>query len=81
MRGVFDDKEFEEHKTRPDTELTLGTGALYTGLSFVITTGPAITTTQLSFIGTGSFLGGTASSAKSPDRESVTSSSCPYWSG
>jgi cell division septation protein DedD len=28
MRGVFDDKEFEEHKTRPDTELTLGTGAL-----------------------------------------------------
>ena len=36
---------------------TLGTGALYTGLSFVITTGPAITTTQLSFIGTGSFLG------------------------
>ena len=36
---------------------TLGTGALYTGLSFVITGGPAITTTQLSFIGNGSFLG------------------------
>jgi simple sugar transport system permease protein len=36
---------------------TLGTGSLYTGLAFVITTGPAITTTQLSFIGTGSLLG------------------------
>ena len=36
---------------------TLGTGALYTGLSFVITGGPAITTTQLAFIGNGSFLG------------------------
>lgn len=36
---------------------TLGTGAIYTGLSFVITGGPAITTTQLSFIGNGSLLG------------------------
>jgi simple sugar transport system permease protein len=36
---------------------TLGTGAIYTGLSFVITGGPAITTTQLAFIGSGSILG------------------------
>jgi simple sugar transport system permease protein len=36
---------------------TLGTGSLYTGLSFVITGGPAITTTQLAFIGNGSILG------------------------
>lgn len=36
---------------------TLGTGAVYTGLSFVITGGPAITTTQLAFIGNGSLLG------------------------
>ncbi len=36
---------------------TLGTGAVYTGLSFVITGGPAITTTQLAFIGNGSILG------------------------
>lgn len=36
---------------------TLGTGSLYTGLSFVITGGPAITTTQLAFIGTGTILG------------------------
>ncbi|MCX7707072.1 MAG: ABC transporter permease [Anaerolineae bacterium] len=36
---------------------TLGTGSLYTGLSFVITGGPAITTTQLAFIGTGTLLG------------------------
>ncbi|NJN92578.1 MAG: ABC transporter permease [Anaerolineales bacterium] len=36
---------------------TLGTGAVYTGLSFVITGGPAITTTQLAFIGNGSVLG------------------------
>lgn len=36
---------------------TLGTGALYTGLSYVITGGPAITTTQLAFIGNGSVLG------------------------
>lgn len=36
---------------------TLGTGAIYTGLSFVITGGPAITTTQLAFIGNGSILG------------------------
>lgn len=36
---------------------TLGTGALYTGLSYVITGGPAITTTQLAFIGNGSILG------------------------
>ncbi|HEY85441.1 MAG TPA: ABC transporter permease [Chloroflexi bacterium] len=35
---------------------TLGTGAIYTGLSFVITGGPAITTTQLAFIGNGSLL-------------------------
>lgn len=36
---------------------TLGTGSLYTGLSFVITGGPAIPTNQLSFIGNGSLLG------------------------
>ncbi len=36
---------------------TLGTGSLYTGLSFVITGGPAITTTQLAFIGNGAILG------------------------
>ena len=36
---------------------TLGTGAIYTGLSFVATGGPAITTTQLAFIGNGSILG------------------------
>ncbi|MCB0191510.1 MAG: ABC transporter permease [Anaerolineae bacterium] len=36
---------------------TLGTGAIYTGLSFVLTGGPAITTTQLAFIGNGSLLG------------------------
>jgi simple sugar transport system permease protein len=36
---------------------TLGTGSIYTGLSFVITGGPAITTTQLAFIGNGTYLG------------------------
>lgn len=36
---------------------TLGTGAIYTGLSFVVTGGPAITTTQLAFIGNGTVLG------------------------
>lgn len=36
---------------------TLGTGSLYTGLSFVITGGPAITTTQLAFIGNSNILG------------------------
>jgi simple sugar transport system permease protein len=36
---------------------TLGTGSLYTGLSYVITGGPAITTTQLAFIGNGSVAG------------------------
>lgn len=36
---------------------TLGTGAIYTGLSFVATGGPAITTTQLAFIGNSSLLG------------------------
>lgn len=36
---------------------TLGTGAIYTGLSFVLTGGPAITTTQLAFIGNDSILG------------------------
>ena len=36
---------------------TLGTGSLYTGLSYVMTGGPAITTTQLAFIGNGSVLG------------------------
>lgn len=35
---------------------TLGTGSLYTGLSFVLTGGPAIGTTQLAFIGTGTVL-------------------------
>jgi simple sugar transport system permease protein len=41
----------------PPILATLGTGALYTGLSFVITGGPAITTTQLSFIGNRTLLG------------------------
>ncbi|MBW7882113.1 MAG: ABC transporter permease [Caldilineaceae bacterium] len=36
---------------------TLGTMSLYTGFSYVITGGPAITTTQLAFIGNGSVLG------------------------
>jgi simple sugar transport system permease protein len=36
---------------------TLATGSLYTGLSLVITGGPAITTTQLAFIGNGTILG------------------------
>ena len=36
---------------------TLGTMSLYTGLSYVITGGPAITTTQLAWIGNGSVLG------------------------
>ncbi len=36
---------------------TLGTGSLYTGLGYVVTGGPAITTTQLDFIGSGSVLG------------------------
>jgi simple sugar transport system permease protein len=36
---------------------TLATGSLYTGLSFVLTGGPAITTTQLAFIGNGTILG------------------------
>jgi len=36
---------------------TLGTGSLYTGLSFVVTGGPAITTTELAFIGNSSVLG------------------------
>ena len=36
---------------------TLGTGSLFTGLSYVITGGPAITTTQLAFIGNGSVAG------------------------
>jgi simple sugar transport system permease protein len=36
---------------------TLGTGSLFTGLSYVITGGPAITTTRLAFIGNGSVLG------------------------
>jgi simple sugar transport system permease protein len=36
---------------------TLGTGSLYTGLSFVITGGPAITTTQLALIGNSTILG------------------------
>lgn len=36
---------------------TLGTGSLYTGLSYVITGGPAITTTQLAFIGNGAIAG------------------------
>jgi|WetSurMetagenome_2_1015567.scaffolds.fasta_scaffold27091_3 simple sugar transport system permease protein len=36
---------------------TLGTGSIYIGLSFVITGGPAITVTQLAFIGNGTILG------------------------
>lgn len=36
---------------------TLGTGSLYTGLSYVVTGGPAITTTQLDFIGSGAVVG------------------------
>jgi simple sugar transport system permease protein len=36
---------------------TLGTWSLYTGLAYVITGGPAITTTQLAFIGNSSILG------------------------
>lgn len=36
---------------------TLGTFSLYTGLSFVITGGPAITTTQLAFLGSGDVFG------------------------
>ncbi len=36
---------------------TLGTMSLYTGFSYVVTGGPAITTTQLAFIGNGSVLG------------------------
>ncbi|MCB0157861.1 MAG: ABC transporter permease [Caldilineaceae bacterium] len=36
---------------------TLGTGSLYTGLSYVMTGGPAITTTQLAFLGNGAVLG------------------------
>ena len=36
---------------------TLGTMSLYTGLSYVITGGPAITTTQLAWLGNGSVLG------------------------
>lgn len=36
---------------------TLGTSSLYTGISYVITSGPAITTTQLAFLGNGSLLG------------------------
>jgi len=36
---------------------TLGTSSLYTGLSYVITGGPAITTTQLAFIGNGTVAG------------------------
>jgi len=36
---------------------TLGTGSIYTGLSFVITGGPAITIMQLAFIGNGTILG------------------------
>ena len=36
---------------------TLGTMSLYTGLGYVMTGGPAITTTQLAFIGNGSILG------------------------
>ena len=36
---------------------TMGTGAIYTGLAFVLTGGPAITTTQLAFVGNGSILG------------------------
>ncbi len=36
---------------------TLGTGSLYTGLGYVVTGGPAITTTQLDFIGSGNIVG------------------------
>ncbi len=36
---------------------TLGTMSLYTGFSYVVTGGPAITTTQLAFIGNGTVLG------------------------
>lgn len=36
---------------------TMGTSSLYMGLSYVITGGPAITTTQLAFLGSGSVLG------------------------
>ncbi|MCB0045633.1 MAG: ABC transporter permease [Caldilineaceae bacterium] len=36
---------------------TLGTGSLYTGLGYVVTGGPAITTTQFAFLGNGSLLG------------------------
>ncbi len=36
---------------------TLGTMSLYTGFSYVVTGGPAITTTQLAFIGNGNILG------------------------
>lgn len=36
---------------------TLGTMSLYTGLSYVITGGPAIPTTQLAFVGNGTILG------------------------
>jgi simple sugar transport system permease protein len=36
---------------------TLGTMSLYTGFSYVVTGGPAITTTQLAFIGNGTLLG------------------------
>lgn len=36
---------------------TLGTWSLYTGLAYVATGGPAITTTQMAFIGNGSILG------------------------
>lgn len=36
---------------------TLGTGSLYTGLAYVVTGGPAITTTQLASVGNGSLMG------------------------
>jgi simple sugar transport system permease protein len=36
---------------------TLGTGSIYTGLSFVLTGGPAIGTTQLAFVGNGAIVG------------------------
>lgn len=36
---------------------TLGTMSLYTGFSYVVTGGPAITTTQLAFIGNGTVVG------------------------
>ncbi|MBK8049657.1 MAG: ABC transporter permease [Anaerolineales bacterium] len=41
----------------PPILATLGTMSLYTGLSYVITGGPAIPTTQLAFIGNGNVLG------------------------